>query len=268
MRFFISSFILISQVSLSLLAVEIHRFTPLEDNERFAYTIQSMHDSEGRSRMELTLYSVRNNNVGDISQLFRWEHVRWWDVIFTSDYKKVFFIGITRIGSGINAPQISNLYMANGHTGEIRRIISNNLGNAPLRVSQDGRFIIFQRLNFRSIDACQFYLFDVFRETVVGEFIWRPNKPEYFMKPNWPVNGWRFIRVGNIFRIIAIFEASGLLSVADFDPETQTFIALWNYPEKMLEISFPDYDGSNALNWLDDIHLQKEDRNIMLRDIW
>jgi len=263
MRISIFVFIFVLQVSFALLASEIPRFTPLQDNERFAYAIQSMRDSEGRPRMELTIYSVRNNNVEDISELFTWENVRWNNVAFTSDFRKVFFIGITRIGSGINAPQISNLYMANGNTGEIRRLITDNLGGSSLRASKDGRFVIFQRHNFRSIDSSQFYLFDVASETVLGEFIWRPNRPEYF----WAVNGWRFIRVDNIFRIIADYDGdAGSLAVADFDPETRTFISLWVYPDKMPELSFPPYIDIQAL--LDDIHLQGEDRSIMLRAPW
>ena len=59
-------------------AVErITRFTPLNANERFAYSLERVRDNQGQQAWwNITLYAVRNNDINDVTELFTWRRYK------------------------------------------------------------------------------------------------------------------------------------------------------------------------------------------------
>jgi len=240
-------FIFISQISLALSASEIHRFTPLADNERFAYTIDDHSQQIGHVLLfwqKMTMYAVRNNNIGDVAELFTWEPVRSYEIQFRNDFRKAFFIESK--SAGRNTGESHHLYIADGFTGEIRRLLPN-VGRGSLRVSKDGQFASFFRATFPS-EFVHIYLFDVTNETIVGEFVWRPNRPEWVQR-RYMISNWRIIRADTVFRIIAVGEAGFIAAVAELNPVTMELTTLWDYFETGLWFE----SSKDGIRWDDDV---------------
>ena len=226
---------------------EITRFTPLNDNERFAYSIENARDNQGQQAWwNITLYAVRNNDINDVTELFTWENIEWSNVNFTDDLKVCFFLARQRTEN--MHIWTSNLYKANGFTGEVRRLITDTI---PLfRVSTDGRFISFIKENPDRYSA-NIFLFDVENEIMVGEFEWRLNRT---------VNSWEIFRYENIFRIFGTLMGVELIAAAELNPATMEFRTLWNNAaaEDIKDIIHVD-------DWRDDVSRLFRNPNIRLR---
>lgn len=118
------------------------RFTPLNDNERFAYSLEGVQNVRGFRMMNMTLYAVRNNDIEDISELFTWKDVLWFGIQFTDDYRMCFFAVWQRSEIPPHSPSFTHyLYMVDGATGEIKKVMTNLM--LPFRASKDGRFVCY-----------------------------------------------------------------------------------------------------------------------------
>ena len=226
---------------------EITRFTPLNANERFAYSIENARDNQGQQAWwNITLYAVRNNDINDVTELFTWEDIEWANVNFTDDLRVCFFLARQRTEN--MRVWTSDLYMANGFTGEIRRLITDTI---PLfRVSTDGRFISFLRRNLNEYSA-NIFLFDVENEIMAGEFEWRVNGT---------VNSWEVFRHENIFRIFGTLMGIDLVAAAELNPATMEFRTLWDKSDITDSRDTIHVDG-----WRDDVSRLFRDPNIRLR---
>ena len=233
------------------------RFAPLGDNDRFAYAIQTVRNDAGRGVHKMTVYAARNNDIEDITELFSWMDVRYGEVIqFTSDFRKGFFLAIQR---GEN-PHIwtHNLYMANGLTGEIRRLLTDT--GSLLRASKDGRFVGF--LGRGQVgESVNIFLFDIASETIVGEFEWRTE---------WPVSGgWDIFRFDNGFRIYGTWERGQIIAVAELDPDTMELRTLWDGTGSEIDVDWVHSILSNPTraddDWNDDVVRQRRDPTIQLQ---
>jgi len=228
---------------------EITRFTPLNANERFAYSTENARDNEGRGWWNITLYAVRNNDINDVTELFTWEDIDWSRVNFTDDLRVCFFIDYNHIKRDFNWTH--NLYMANGFTGEVRRLITDI---SPLfRASTDGRFISFLRRNLNEYSA-NIFLFDVENEIMAGEFEWRVNSR---------INTWVLYRFDNIFRIYGTNEGGGILAAAELNPSTMELVTLWDKIDDDDLIYLPNLFLDDG--WQDDVSRLFRDPNIRLR---
>jgi hypothetical protein len=226
---------------------QIERFTSLNDNERFAFFLSSVQDAERRSRWEMTLYAVNADDTENFSELFTRRSVHWVDIQLANDYRKVFFREAHFVGNAINSPQIHNLYVADGYTGEIRRVLSDMNVNS-WRVSNDGRFISFIRPAPSTCHYTNIYLFDVENEVIIGEFKWRPNQPEGDM-----ICMWRILRHDNVFRILGLIEFYTIHAVAELNPATMELETLWD----TLEMSgLPSLPVIRVHGFVDDVDLQ------------
>ena len=88
MRNFLLILILIALHTSVLAAEVVGRFSPLNDNERFAYALERVPDAQGQwlLRLDMTMFAVRNNDINDTSELFTWEVANdSWGVHFTGD---------------------------------------------------------------------------------------------------------------------------------------------------------------------------------------
>ena len=241
-----------------IMANEATNFTPLQDNERFAFSLDNVLDNEGRAHWNMTLYAIKDNDTDSVSELFRWQAVRWWDIQFTYDLRKSFFVDNSFLRSGSRA-QARSLYMANGVTGEIRRLIAD-VGSERIRVSKDGRFVVFQ--GSAGTGHVNIFLFCVESETIVGEFEWRPNSPEWFH-----IEGWNLRRFYNFFRIYATANKGIIYMIAELKPETSVLETVWIVWDT---IETPEQqpvwlDINEEGDWQDDVILQHRNPNIRLR---
>ena len=231
------------------------RFIPLGYNERFAYSMQTVRNDEGRGWERMTLYTVRNNDIEDISDLFSWENVEPRGVQFTADHRMCFFLVRDVVRWGFIWTH--NLYMANGLTGEVRRLLSDT--GPLLRVSKDGRFVSFLGRD-RAGESVDIFLFDIASETIVGEFEWRTE---------WPVSGgWDIFRFDNVFRIYGTWERGQIIAVAELDPETMELRTLWDktVAERDGDWEFIVSQPTRADDdWNDDVVRQRRDPTIQLQ---
>jgi len=235
---------------------QITRFAPLDDNERFAFSDVGVWDGQ-RWQSEMTFYAVRNNVMEDFTILFARRSVTWPDVQFTNDYKRAFF-NETRFIGDINTPEvrIDSIYVADGFTGEVRRLLPDMGNNNNWRVSKNGRFISFIRHIF-SVPTV-IYLFDVENESIVGEFKLIPRIPA---NRGW--NGWSIARFDNIFRIYATVEFGYIAEVVEFNPVTTELRTLWAAVDKDNGNSrLPHAEDSY---FMDDVEKQFDNPNVRLQ---
>jgi len=257
MRNFLFIIFLLVQVLPVLMAEEITRFTPLRDNERFAYTTQTQHGNLGRVWQRMTMFAVRDNNIENVTELFTWEPVRWWDIQFTSDLKIGFFIedlfALRDHAIGWSSP----LYLVNGFTGEIRKLLPD-IGDS-FRVSKDGKFVLFLGPTYPRRDHIDIYLFDVENEIMLGEFEWRPNRQ--FLPWADPIHSWHVLRFDNIFWLLATV-AEFIVAAAEFDPIT---MELKTFYSTLDESGFPSLPIRGDEGWSDDVAQYHRNPNVRLQ---
>jgi hypothetical protein len=251
---FVFSFYLL--VSCFLPAIETASFTPLAYNERFAYSLQSI-SVNGQVRQRLTLYAVYNNNLSNITELVTFEPVNRDHIQFTGDLKKCFFYEELLIRNpDLSFSRVLNLYLADGHTGTVRRLLTDV---GIVRVTENGRFILFQNL-YRG-EFAQLFLFDVEKDAIVAEFEWVLERP-LEDRQRWPHAGWYLLRFDNVFRVYEIVELDIIRAVAELDPSTMQLITLWDY------LNTPEFSSipwMGDANWHDDVMLLRQNPNIFLQ---
>jgi len=263
--FLFTVFILIKVLSVST-ADEIVRFTPLGENERFAYAVENAQSPMGFAMWKMTLYAVRNDNVADISELFVWEYVTWENIQFTGDFRVAFFFARQWTAS---SPPARHLYMANGNTGEIRKIMSTR-DSSDFRVTKDGRFIgfigdwdspnyeapTFPHLGYEKVNL---FVYDVENKTMKNHVTWHIN--------GFIDGGWSIFRRDNIFIIYADLEGGHIAAATELNPETMELTALWDMTNINDRISpLPRFAHSDRYcEWQDDIIWQRNDPNIRLQ---
>jgi hypothetical protein len=198
-----------ANTSTVLLEDETVRFAPLNANERFAYALYNTLSPRGYGMNNLTLYAVRDNNIEDRRELLFWEDVADTDgVQFTSDFRTLFFTARQRFEG---APHLTYafqpLYMANGSTGEVRRLPTDI--RLPWRASKDGRFIAFLQGEWGRQET-NIFIFEL--ETgAMTHLVWRANE----LLPA----GWSLFRYGNTF-LIQGGGQSFVTTLAELNPET------------------------------------------------
>ena len=222
--------------------VEIERFTPLNDNERFAFSMHSVRLSPVRWQPHITIYAVRDDNIEEASELFTWAIQNKESVQFTSDLRQCFIRVDTRP---------FGIYRVNGSAGEIRRVLS--IDNPNFRVSMDGRFILFQSY-IRNREFAHLFLFDVESESIISEFEWRPN----ITASSWSIN-----RFGEVFKIYAVNELGEIEAVGTLNLVTRELRTLWNdFSIAGLSSRPSSYDDED---WYDDVSIQRMSPSVMLR---
>jgi len=195
------------------LANEITIFTPLNDNEQFAINFQAVPQAFVLPWNVMTIFAMRDNDFQDVSVLFSREPVHVHDVQFANNFKKCFFMEEDWRHPDKTIPYIHvhrHIYMANGFTGEIRRLLSN-IGSVLWRVSHDGRFIGFIDANSHR-EYTHINLFDVENGVMIGQFGWKPT-----MTGAGHVFGWQIHRFENIFRVSAFDEVGVVATAAELD---------------------------------------------------
>ena len=242
-------FILLFQTSFFLLAEEVTNFTPLADNERLAFTVKDY--------TEVTFYAVDSNNFNDFSLLFSLNPALFHGIQFSDDFRMAFFVTDTvNQENGRIAEHFQNLYIINGHTGEISRILTFQTTKA-VRVSLDGRFLCFLSRPDLMANFVNIYLFDIERGTMIDKFVWHPweNVDDQQISSQ-TFTAFRIFRFDNIFKIYADIDG-GIVGGVILDPETLTLDLIWNDPSIFFTPDFPyAYDHSiihNPQAWLDDV---------------
>jgi len=266
MRVFLLILFFSLQVSIVFSAEIVAQFTPLEDSERFAYSVENVRSPRGGGMWNMTLYSVRNNDIDNVSELFVWEDVTWAGIQFTGDFRIAFFFARQRPEA---SPPARNLYMANGNTGEITKIMSNRDGTG-FRVTKDGRFIGFiggwdspgyERSSSPHLGRRQrnIFVFDIQNETM-ERITW---------SIDWFVDGgWSLFRFDNIFRIYAQQEGGGIRAVAELNPATMELRTLWDMsdPEYVLSpVPTLSFGAGVHCEWQDDVVHQRSNPDIRLQ---
>jgi len=213
MRGFLFALFLALCVSFPLTAEVTARFTPLADNERLAFSREQIRWGMAGWQHNATFYAVRNNDIEDKRELFTQEDVIHHLIQFTNDFRTVFF---TMRGRPPNHTR--PIYVANGSTGEIRRLI-HDAGGGLIKSSVDGRFVGIVitghlRDNFRIIR-----LIDVANESM-QEFEFRTTRAV--------TGGHSIFSYGYGFRIYAIFEGDHIGAVAILDPLAMELNVLWD----------------------------------------
>ena len=215
------------------------RFTPLADNERLAFTVQ-------QETGVTTFYAVDNYDYENFSAIYtRTRGITWSSIQFTGDFRNGFFVFLE------SAIWKSHLYMLNGLTGEVRRILTY-MGGGPSRVSKDGRFAAFLHRTDNEGQEVNMYIFDIENESIVGEFIWQPweniSDPSILSQQ---INSFIIFRFDNIFKIYAAID-SGIVGGAILDPAAMTLISIWDNPYIFFE-SVDGYFSLDNLTWDDDV---------------
>jgi len=190
----------------ALIEEVVAQFTPLDANESFAYTLQPRPLLPGRN---MTLYAVRDNNIEDRRKLFIWEDVDDTDgVQFTSDFRTLFFTARQRFeGASHLTYAFQPLYMANGSTGEVRRLPTDI--RLPWRASKDGRFIAFLQGEWGRQET-NIFIFEL-ETSAMTHLVWRANE----LLPA----GWSLFRYSNTF-LIQGGEQTFVTTLAELNPET------------------------------------------------
>ena len=243
------------------------KFTPLGDNERFAYSVESVEiyvRDRFRTRVNnMTVYAVRDNDVDNTAELFLWEDVNQQSIQLTSDLRKVFFMpnhSYRRWTPAINLPL--DIYMADGGTGEIQRVLAGtvNRENSIFRVSQDGKFVLLseREINYHEFARVLLFLFDVENGSIINEFEWRID----FYGRNGLVQGFEVGRLDNIFRIIATTELGFITAVAELDPVAMVLQTVWF---GFRDAGLPAQPNASDHDWLDDVMFQRRNPSILLR---
>ena len=204
-------------------------FAPLADNERFAYSVREACYQESMPIYDMTVYAVRNNDIHDIKELFSWESVRHFgrEFQFTEDLKIFYFLEYRWLNTYWSE---QDLYVANGFTGTIKKLIPNIIG--IFRLTDDGRHIAFLHY-YREFDPknnimlereekkADIVIFDIENETM-RHFEWQTKSPVVDA-------GWILRKFGNNFRIFALTdEARDIIAEAELNPSTMELNVLWD----------------------------------------
>jgi len=242
-------------------ADEIIRFTPLADNERFAFSEHLIRVISPAPHLvfslpHITIYAVNDNNIENAAELFSWEDMTRNNIQFTSDFRTAYLL-VNK--SAIRGRVLSfDVYKADGAMGEIRRLLTD-IRHANFRASKDGRFILFQI--HRGWEFAHLFLFDVKSETIVGEFEWWPEN--HIPGGDFSQSSWAIRRFDNVFRIYALGEHGYIDAVAELNPATLELKMLWN-DFREAGLSHPP-NLSHDEGWSDDVGIQHANPNIMLR---
>ena len=243
MRSFLFMFFGVVQVLVTVNANELTRFTPLNANERLAFTLQGS---------EATFFAVNNDDIEDFSMLFSWRPVWVSRIQFTSDFKKGFFLETaTTREKGIVTARLQKLYIVNGFTGEIRKVLTIR-GEEPVRISSDGRFVIFLQGTQRFDNSINIYLFDIEKDAIVAEFIWHPwESLTDELRQAGPISSWLLFRFENVFKIYAVI-GGGIAGWAVLDPIAMTLELLCDNPFRFFDPTASHYSLENPI-WFDDV---------------
>ena len=250
MRIFLFALFLAMQVSFSLQAEVVARFTPLNDDERFAFTTGRAH----HIRESLVMYAVIGNNIEDRRELFIRGRASWARVYFSNDLRVGFFLAMPGETPDFDFA-LHNLYMANGNTGEIQRLISAIGVHTNFRPSKDGRFISFIRGDFSS-NFATIILFDVETNAMSGEFEWKLTNP---------VDMWMLDRPGNNFRAFGLNEGGDIIALAKLDLATMELRTVWDETDPNLYWRGPGYNIWLDEGWTDDVFRQSRDPTVRLQ---
>jgi len=228
------------QVSVGFALELVGRFTPLAENERFAFSQRNIpHPTVGGTR-SYTFYVVRNNDINDVTELFTFEDSD--DAPqFTGDYRTAFILTYGRFADPPD-PYDNPFLMIDGNIGEIRRLPEGAwVGGSLNRVSKDGRFTAF--LDYRiltdtgewtgqnSHEQVNIFVFDIKNEAM-RQLVWRTN-----MRIE---GGWSISRSGNIFLIQGRFEKGGLVALAELDPAAMKIRVLIDATDRNNRIGSPE----------------------------
>jgi hypothetical protein len=261
MRYFLFAIFFTLQAGFVFASEVVARFTPLADNERFAFSNRQERRGAGWQNI-LTIYAVRNNNIADISELFVWEEIRTQDLQFTGyDYRTLFFVGIS---------QGMRLFRADGSSGEVRLVMDTIPGT--FRVSSDGRFVGYINRYYlpsledgiRLIDweQANIFVFDI-ENGITEQFFWRPQRPSF--------EGlyWRIFRFGDGFRIYGILQNGSIVAAAELNPATMVLTTLWDTPFEALDPILGIHALPNLFEddeeWMDGVFSIHSDPSIRLR---
>jgi hypothetical protein len=228
------------------------KFTPLEADERFAYSFKATVDNTGRPWRGMAMYAVRNNDIENTVELFIWKKIEWSSIQFTGDLKKVFFFEPAQSVGGVY-DGICNLYMADGLTGKIKLL--TNIGYSPYRASKDGRFVCYGFVPYRkdskdiSREPINIILFDVEKEVIVENIEWNPVIPDVY-----GYIGCTIGRSDSHFDIYRTAEGGVIVAAAKLDPETMKFEELWDLSPDARPFPLPVIEDI----WKDDVRSQRE----------
>ena len=250
--------------SIALPEIEITRFTPLDENERFAFARDNIEVPPPIWGMDiLTLYAIRNNDIENRRELFTWEDVTEGHIQFSHDFRKAFFS--TRQRELIPPTSLQSFYKVNGSTGEVKRLPIEV--EPRWRITQDGRFVAFinrwllsdtgETTGRWDREQANIFVFDSETETMT-QLTWRTNMPIE--------SGWTLYRLGNIFRVFG-GHTSFALAATELDPATLELRTLWDMTDWDIvdpadRISPPDISTEP---WIDDVLWPNQNLTVRLR---
>jgi len=269
MRVFLYVLFLAAQASFAFSSEVVARFTPLDNNERFAYSVRQVRSlTDFRIWIpNITVYGVRNNDIENVSELFTQDGVSWGSIQLTGDLRKIFFLAVPMesyyrpfdsLLDGIYGPY---LYMADGSAGEVRRLMADV--NLAFRVTKDGRFIglvkeldrrMWPRFGAFATDRVGILVYNIEAGTM-ARFEWRANNP---------VESWDIYRLGNTFRVTGNFRSIYAIVAVDVDPTAMELRLQWDMSDPDLEGPFPFYFGDDD-SLLDDTLFQDGNPSIHLQ---
>ena len=248
------------------------RFTPLAENERFAYFFETR---GGTFPTSLTVYAVQDDDIENAAYLFtidgREGDYSTNTITLTEDLKTLFFVRWRNPPLRGRRPlprNVPNLYMANGATGELQRlpVFISSTQWLSFRITRDGRFVVF-------IDPFPDYDYESGSFTGSAEshqatIVVYDVEQRTTMRYVWEIEGsiessWRLTAMGYTFGIFGTMERGGRLARAEFDPASMALKTIYDFTGGWLsEIPPPRYDD----DWREDeLRIQMENPAIRLR---
>jgi hypothetical protein len=196
----------------------------------------------------LVAYAVQDNNLEDIRELFRRERVSQSLTRISEDLRTIFFLHLIN-GTGLH------LYMANGTTGEIKKLFISDRG--MYTVTANGRYVgaiisMWRMAPRNGKDGSDGYtsvpsdnpdrnkqvliiIYDTEQGAVKNIVPW--NLLGTFHGGRGSIESY-----DNLFRIRADADGTaGTLAIAELDPETENLTVLWDISdaEPLAEIPSP-----------------------------
>ena len=221
---------------------EIIKFEPLKYNERFAYSLDDRNNI-------MTLYIVNNNN-SIISEDNSWSNVGLavTPVQLTNNYRMCFFVKSYFIDIyGIH----HDLYIANGITGEIKKVMEIQ---SPFRITENGKYIGFIDPNI-NYEIANIYIYDTEENSIIKIFEWRTKKY---------IDGvWHITRNHNSFIIYGLTEGGYACAEAILDTDKMELLTMWDFTDSNdANLIIPHI---SELELQDDIIQQMRNPNVRLR---
>ena len=247
-------------------------FTPLTDDERFAYFFETR---GGTFPTSLTVYAVHDDDIENAVHLFaingREGDFSTHCITLSEDLKTLFFVTTQnqnlrgRRHPPTNAP---NLYMANGVTGELQRLpvfIPEHVWYS-FRITRDGRFVVFiDPFPDHDYESGRFtggaerhqatiVVYDVEQRTTM-RYVWEIE--------GWIESSWDLTATDNVFGIFGTSERGRRLARAEFDPESMELKTIYDFTGGgVSKIPPPEYDE----DWREDeLFIQMENPAINLQ---